>query len=169
MTHYSLKIADICLQPHFVTLVAWTLLAQFSFYATSHQPTLSQIEWHAAFVGRSSTYDNSNFLSAILVLLNTFSGPILIHFMYPLLILAGPNLHSKLPSLVLRSAVSQDAPCDQDPIVDQQVPIAKQSYNFSVVRGELVLYENDEVFIGTMFKVGCQLVIFQSMRVYDFK
>lgn len=141
------------------------MLAQFSFYATSHQPTLSQIEWHAAFVGRSSTYDNSNYLSAILVLLNTFSGPILIHFMYPLLILAGPNLHSKLPSLVMRSAVSQDVLGEPDPIVDQRVPIPKQNYNFSVVRGELVLYENDEVFIGSLFKVGCQLIIFLSMRV----
>lgn len=142
------------------------MLAQFSFYATSHQPTLSQIEWHAAFVGRSSTYDNSNYLSAFLVVLNTFAGQILINFMYPLLLLAGPNLHSKLSFLVPKSiAFNTVVAHDDDMDSQQKVPISKQNYNFSVVRGELVLYENNDLFIGILFKVGCQLVIIQSIRV----
>lgn len=83
--------------------------------------------------------------------------------MYPLLILAGPNLHSKLSFLVPKSNAFN---IDHDNVDnEQQVPISKQNYNFSVVRGELVLYENDDLFIGTLFKVGCQLFIIQSIRV----
>lgn len=40
----------------------------------------------------------------------------------------------------------------------------EQEY-LDVGRGELTLYENDDVFIGSVFKVACQFVILQGMRV----
>lgn len=90
------------MQPEAIALVSWHLLAHYSFYATAHQPTLSQINWHAAFVGRTALYDHNNIISAILILLNTFGGHLLIFSMYPLLVIAPNAIYSIYPGLAPR-------------------------------------------------------------------
>ncbi|KEI39169.1 uncharacterized protein L969DRAFT_94247 [Mixia osmundae IAM 14324] len=62
----------------------FALLAQATFFATGHQATLSSIQWNSAFVGtRRLIYP----LSPLLVVLNTFSGHILMSLGLPLLVL----------------------------------------------------------------------------------
>lgn len=90
------------MQPEVIALVSWHLLAHYSFYATAHQPTLSQINWHAAFVGRTALYDHNNVISAILILLNTFGGHVLIFLLYPLLVIAPNAIYTIYPSLAPR-------------------------------------------------------------------
>lgn len=85
-----------------IALVSWHLLAHYSFYATAHQPTLSQINWHAAFVGRTALYDHNNVISAILILLNTFGGHVLVFLLYPLLVIAPNAIYTIYPSLAPR-------------------------------------------------------------------
>lgn len=90
------------MQPEVLALVSWHLLAHYSFYATAHQPTLSQINWHAAFVGRTALYDHNNVVSAILILLNTFGGHVLVYLLYPLLVIAPNAIYTIYPSLAPR-------------------------------------------------------------------
>ncbi|KAL9107367.1 MAG: hypothetical protein Q9227_007732 [Pyrenula ochraceoflavens] len=64
------------------TLLA--LLGQFSFFKTGHQATLSSIQWSSAFIPlHSLVYP----LSPLLVILNTFAGPILLSASVPLIVL----------------------------------------------------------------------------------
>jgi hypothetical protein len=61
-----------------------SLLAEYFFYATGHQPVLSQIRWTAAFPTMNSPINNylsliinSLFVRGVFVLIETFSGQIL--------------------------------------------------------------------------------------------
>lgn len=169
-------------------MVIWYLIGHYSFYATSHQATLSQIDWHAAFVGRTAMYDHNNIISAILVLCNTFGGQFLIFCMYPLLVMTPTALYTIYPSLAPRRTtkivIKNQNGTKQREIVKKIVDrIEHRSVNVSkcddneidaengdmdVSRGELTLYENEGIFIGSVFKVGCQLMILQGIRVSSF-
>lgn len=157
-----------CLQPEFLTLIAWALLAHYSFYATSHQPTLSQIDWHAAFVGRQNpAYVHNHVVSAALVLLNTFGGLILVFLMYPLLCVFGFGLYARYtslipkPNLTLINAhlVHKSMPSDQKNVV------LERTHRFDLKRGDLNLYEKDVALKSTVFKAGVQLMLLQGFRV----
>ncbi|CAF1039723.1 unnamed protein product [Didymodactylos carnosus] len=55
-----------------------SLMGEYFFYSTAHQPVLSQIRWQAAFHGQSSSdIIDSFFIRGIFVLLETFSNQIL--------------------------------------------------------------------------------------------
>lgn len=164
-------------------MVIWYLIGHYSFYATSHQTTLSQIDWHAAFVGRTAIYDHNNIISAILVLCNTFGGQFLIFSMYPLLVMTPTALYTIYPSLAPSRTTkivikNQNGTMQREivkKIVDRieysTVNVTKydgldaENDDMDVPHGELTLYENEDIFIGSVFKVGCQLMILQGIRV----
>lgn len=166
-----------------MALVAWHLLAHYSFYATAHQPTLSQINWHAAFVGRTALYDHNNVISAILVLLNTFGGHVLIFVLYPLLVIAPNALYTIYPSLVPRRTakivIKNQNGTKQREIVKKIAEhldngavnvttftgLDSENEHLDIPHGELALYENEDVFFSQIYKTGTQLIILQAIRV----
>lgn len=159
---------DKCLKPAALTTIAWSLLAQFSFYATSHQPTLSQIDWHAAFVGRQASihHDHTNTISALMVLLNTFGGPILIFLLFPLMVVSGPTLFVKYPSLVEKPPKPDAKSKITQEILNNKAPnVIQPFHDFDLDRGCLPLIENEYMFIGTIFQTGATLVAIQGLRV----
>lgn len=138
---------------------------------------MSQIDWHAAFVGRTASYDNNNVLSAAMVILNTFGGAFLIAFLFPLLAITPTALYACFPSLVLKKTgdVSdgrrEKMKRSSDNVEYQPICVSKNNRlemeqdELDIGRGELTLFENDDLFIGSVFRVGCQLLILQGMRV----
>lgn len=158
---------DNCLQPEFLTLIAWTVLAHFSFYATEHQPTLSQIDWHAAFVGRQNpAYVHNNTVSAALVLLNTFGGAILIFFMYPLLNIFGFGLYSRFTSLIPKQSVQVKSRLMVNQASGEDGVLGRHR-RFELMRGDLNLYEKELSLKGNVFRTGIQLMILQGLRVSE--
>lgn len=167
-----------CLQPQFSLVVTWFLLVNYGFYATSHQPTISQIDWNAAFVGRSANSDQSNIVSAVLVLISTFNANLLLLLMYPLLVLFPFMLYAIYPQLSMkvfmmdkksreeksseyRKITLNDGETEDDG--DWSSKTIKS--DFDVTRGEINLYENEKLFISSVFRVGCQLMILQGVKV----
>lgn len=166
-----------------IALVSWHLLAHYSFYATAHQPTLSQINWHAAFVGRTALYDHNNVISAILIILNTFGGHFLICALYPLLVIAPNALYTIYPSLAPRRTakmvIKNQNGTKQREIVKKITDdldngavnvttfagLDSENEHLDIPHGELALYENEDLFFGQLYKTGTQLVILQSIRV----
>lgn len=149
-----------CVQPTFTALVGWFLLAHFCFFATSHQTTLSQIEWRAAFVGRTTGIGQSNLVSGALVILNTFCGPIFFFCMYSLLSTETFSLFALFPNLIrsCRSGGKVDASTSMS-------DLANEAVGFDMTRGELSLYEYEDVFLGTGFKLATQFFMLQGLKV----
>ncbi|XP_055626304.1 GPI ethanolamine phosphate transferase 3 [Toxorhynchites rutilus septentrionalis] len=189
-----------CLQPTFGSLLFWIISSQFGFYATSHQPTMSQIDWNAAFIGRTWRYDNNNVISAILVLLNTFSLNFLLSVLFPLILLTPFCVYTMWPSLAQKtyqkstttgggsgSNGAKRGPksarkVDGGSVEYRSVTVNKvedgvdeaaaaggsvgKEIDFDVTKGEINLYENEKLFIGTAFKTACQLVLIQGIRIF---
>uniref|UniRef100_A0AAG5DED7 GPI ethanolamine phosphate transferase 3, catalytic subunit n=1 Tax=Anopheles atroparvus TaxID=41427 RepID=A0AAG5DED7_ANOAO len=201
-----------CIQPSFRMLFTWIILQQFGFYATAHQPTLSQIDWNAAFVGRTYHFDGSNVLSAVLVLLNTYSSTFLLSVLFPLLVFGPSCVYTMWPSLAhvqpiqpqstKRSPTGRAGPSsksaatapgaeasvrkvgvDGGSVEYRSVTVNKAEetvegsseepggtpsrlVDFDVTKGELNLYENENLFLGTVFKTGCLLLLLQSIRIF---
>ncbi|XP_017078560.1 GPI ethanolamine phosphate transferase 3 [Drosophila eugracilis] len=151
-----------CVQPTFTALVGWFLLAHFCFFATSHQTTLSQIEWRAAFVGRTTGIGQSNFISGILVILNTFCGPIFFFCMYSLLSTETFSLFALFPNLI-RSCRNSSGKTDATTSITD---LANEAVGFDMTRGELTLYEYEDVFLGTGFKLATQFFMLQGLKVF---
>lgn len=184
-----------CLQPTMTTLLSWIILMQFGFYATAHQPTMSQIDWNAAFVGRTWHYDNNNVISAILVLLNTFSVTFLLSTLFPLIIFTPFCVYTMWPSLAQKiyqksgggggggkpkapkssrktdagnveyRSVTVNKPDDEEAGDEESTSGRRKAIDFDVTKGEINLYENEKLFVGTVFKTGCQLLLIQGVRV----
>lgn len=155
------------MQPKFLVTVAWFLLAHFCFFATSHQTTLSQIDWRSAFVGRTTGIGQSNFISGVLVILNTFCGHIFFFCMYGLLTTETFSFFALFPNLI-KSNINRDQLKDGSPSTSSSrllSSLSKECVSFDMTRGELVLYEQEGVFIATVFKVGVQLFILQGIKV----
>ncbi|XP_016958314.1 GPI ethanolamine phosphate transferase 3 [Drosophila biarmipes] len=150
-----------CVQPTFTALVGWFLLAHFCFYATSHQTTLSQIEWRAAFVGRTTGIGQSNIISGALVILNTFCGPIFFFCMYSLLNTETFSLFALFPNLI-RSCKSGGKADATTSLTD----LANEAVGFDMTRGELTLYEYEDVFLGAGFKLAAQFFMLQGLKIF---
>ncbi|XP_017038698.1 GPI ethanolamine phosphate transferase 3 [Drosophila ficusphila] len=150
-----------CVQPTFTALVGWFLLAHFCFFATSHQTTLSQIEWRAAFVGRTTGIGQSNVISGTLVILNTFCGPIFFFCMYSLLSTETFSLFALFPNLIrsCRNGGKADATTSMS-------DLANEAVGFDMTRGELTLYEYEDVFLGTGFKLATQFFMLQGLKIF---
>lgn len=165
-----------CLVPQFSLVVTWFLLVNYGFYATSHQPTISQIDWNAAFIGRSANSDHSNVVSAVLVLLSTFNSNFLFLLMYPLLVLFPFMLYAVYPQLSMKvfmmdkkgkeekSSEYRKITLNDGEFDDEADGVSKNSTDFDGTRGEINLYENEKIFVASVFKVGCQLMILQGIK-----
>ncbi|XP_061391241.1 GPI ethanolamine phosphate transferase 3 [Musca vetustissima] len=164
---------ETCLQPTFTAIVGWFLLGHFCFFATSHQTTLSQIDWRAAFVGRSTNIGQSHFISGILVILNTFCGHILFSSMYVLLSTETFSIFALFPTLIKtnanreRKVEGNNTAKSTSSTYDRSLSeISNECVGFDMTRGELVLFENENVFIATLFKVAIQLYILQGTKIF---
>ncbi|XP_052894228.1 GPI ethanolamine phosphate transferase 3 [Anopheles moucheti] len=193
-----------CIQPSFPTLLTWVILQQYGFFATAHQPTLSQIDWNAAFVGRTYHFDGSNILSGLLVLLNTFSVTFLLSVLFPLLVFvpfcvytmwptlaqkpiitpktptvgptASPSQSARAPkgdptnSSTLRKITSDGGSVEYRSVTvnkaEESADVSTTVGDFDITKGELNLYENEKLFLGTVFKTACQLILLQSLRIF---
>ncbi|XP_067629942.1 GPI ethanolamine phosphate transferase 3 [Eurosta solidaginis] len=148
-----------CIQPTFTAIVSWFLLAHFCFYATSHQTTLSQIDWKAAFVGRTSGLGNSHLISGVLVILNTFCGQMFFFSMYNLLSLLTFALFALYPKLIegtIKPSVNGNS----------AITSPTEGIGVDMVRGEFLLYENEVTFMGSSFKLATQFAILQGIKVF---
>lgn len=157
-----------CMYPEFLTLLAWTLVAQYGFYATGHQATLSQIQWRSAFVGRlNPNFQHNGYISAALVLLNTFGGTAIIYLMYPLLCVFGSSLYARFASLIPKPHVAHVNRL----VYNQPLPrkgvnhVVGRTHYFELERGDLNLYEKEETLKASVFRTGCQLMVLQGFRV----
>lgn len=156
------------MSPDFSTLVTWLFVVQFGFYVTSHQPTLSQIDWHAAFVGRTFKHDHSNILSGILVLMSTFNAVILLVFMFPMISIMPFVIFTKLPELkdMLQGKGKSNKTTDfKIETLTQMDEDGAKDGEFDVTRGEINLYENERTLLVSVFKLGCKLIMMQGFRV----
>ncbi|XP_059614511.1 GPI ethanolamine phosphate transferase 3 [Phlebotomus argentipes] len=180
LRYQTAKNLESCLQPTFATLVVWLLLIHFTFYTTSHQTTLSQIDWHPAFVGRTAYHDHSNFISAFLVIITTFCGAALLGTVFPLVTLAPFFIYTALPNL---AAHHRDLAPERRPerlktsnnveyrrvniaSVDEATGEATSEVEWDITKGELNLFENGPLFIGAIFKSACQLMALQGLRIF---
>lgn len=154
-----------CLQPQFILVFTWFLLVNYGFYATSHQPTISQIDWSPAFVGRAANFDSSNVLSAILVVLSTFCSNFLLLIAFPLLVMFPFTIFGIYPKLSVKNfPKGKDKNSDYRRITLNQADDEQDVSSFDVTRGEINLYENEKLFIASVFKVGCKLIILQGLK-----
>lgn len=159
-----------CLHPEFLTLLAWSLVAQYSFYATGHQSTLSQIQWRSAFVGRlNPNFQHNGYVSAVLVLLNTFGGTAIIYIAYPLVCVFGSSLYARFATLIPKPNVSQvDRLVYNQPLPRKGVNhVVGRTHYFELERGDLNLYEKEETLKASVFRTGCQLIVLQGFRVRE--
>ncbi|CRL08752.1 CLUMA_CG021241, isoform A, partial [Clunio marinus] len=160
-----------CLEPQFSLIVTWFLLVNFGFYATSHQSTISQIDWKPAFIGRTAYFDHSNFFSALLVLTSTFGSNILLMISYPLLIIFPFTLYSLFPQLSKKVLTTADKLSKEEKNSEyRRITLGGDDVegaitDFDVTRGEINLYENEKLFLSSTFKVGCQLMILQGIKI----
>ncbi|KAL7017327.1 hypothetical protein ACKWTF_010317 [Chironomus riparius] len=156
-----------CFHPSFSLIVTWYLLYSYGFYSTSHQPTISQIDWNAAFVGRTANFDHSNILSAILVLLSTFNSNIVLLILYPLLVIGPFMIYALWPNMPIKS----DKKTKEDTALNyRKISLNDDSESNkdikSVSRGEINLHENENIFMTSVFKVGCQFLLLQGTKVF---
>lgn len=154
--------AESSVQPKLGAIVGWFLLSHFCFFATSHQTTLSQIDWRAAFVGRTSNYDNSNILSGFLVIVNTFAGQILFMALYGLLNSYMFSMFALFPDLSKTKHIKDNSNFRKTTLhnASQELDLP-----FDITRGELIIYEYENVFLGSAFKLAVQFMILHGLRV----
>lgn len=152
-----------CIQPSFPTLLLWFLLGHYGFYASSHQPTLSQIDWNSAFVGRSADYDHSVTLSGFLVILNTFASTVWFSVLYPLIIIA-PFLWYGIVGN--RPGACKDGAEYRTVTVNKSEDMLQiKEIDFDISRGEVNLYENEKRLMASAFKTASLLFVMQGIRV----
>lgn len=122
-------------------------------------------------------------ISAILILINTFGGHLLVFTLYPMLIITPNALYTLYPSLAPRrtekiviknqNGTKQreiikkiTANIDSAGIKANTVTIADNATdNLDIPHGELTLYENQDLFFSQLYKTGMQLIILQALRV----
>lgn len=156
-----------CLQPRFSLIITWYLLYSYGFYCTSHQPTISQIDWNAAFVGRTANYDHSNFISALLVLTSTFNANVILLVLYPLMVLFPFMLYAIYPQLCSSSGKNKNSSeYKRVTLNTENEDDEKASSVANVTRGEINLFEHEKLFMSSVFKVGCQLIILQGTKAF---
>lgn len=159
-----------CLKPQFSLVVAWFVLLNYGFYATSHQPTISQIDWSAAFVGRGANFDHSSLISGLLVLLSTFSTHLLFHIVYPIIVLFPFMIYALYPKLSINLRSLDKKGKEERPVEYTKITLNgsddkdRSHADFNTARGEVFLYENESIFISSVFRVGCQLLILQGVK-----
>ncbi|KAA0203007.1 hypothetical protein HAZT_HAZT007914 [Hyalella azteca] len=126
---------DSVMRLRWVGPVVWCLLSLHGFYSTGHQTTFPTLPWSAAFVGRVETGAGGTLAPALLVLLHTFSGHLLLGLLLPLLPLAPLTLGAILPTL------------------------RKKKSGDELQRGEFVLLDRPEVFLASLSSFAVSYVL----------
>jgi phosphatidylinositol glycan class O len=124
-----------------MSLLVWVILSQYFFYGTGHQPSFPNIIWEAAFVGTSGIFKN-NFVPGTLIIINTFCSQILMGFLVPLLIVMPFTVSVMLPSAINKNIMEKEN-----------------------LRGEVLLYERDNLMITVAFTTICKYMICHGIRV----
>lgn len=123
-------------------IIIWSLLTNFFFYATGHQATFSNIVWDAAFIGTGGALKNVYF-QGFLVILNTFGSHILMGLTLPLLLIAPFTLQ----------------------FIKTELRPKRIDGNNDLVRGDIVLYENDELLFNNACVLCCKYILVFGLRV----
>lgn len=123
------------------TVLCWSLLAQYTFYATGHQATFPSIQWDAAMVGTSGNIATSRFFPGMLVIINTFCSHILMALLLPLVLIAPLTLR------VIRPQWAAVAIGDQD-----------------LAQGELMIYQREEFSYCSLTTLTAQYIFLQGVR-----
>ncbi|KAH8869634.1 GPI ethanolamine phosphate transferase 3 [Schistosoma japonicum] len=78
------------------------LLDNISFFITGHQPTLSGIPWDAAYAAYEGDH-NTRWLPGLTVLLHLYSGPILVAFSLPTILILSLRFHHHNHKMMIHS------------------------------------------------------------------
>jgi phosphatidylinositol glycan class O len=127
------------------SVICWGFLTTYFFYGTGHNPTFPGIQWEAAFVGTGGQFSN-HIVPALLVCLNTFTSHFVLSLLLPVLLVAPFTLHTMF-SKILPSGV-------KDGIKSKDMK-----------RGELILYERDDLLYQGTFIVCAKYILFFGIRV----
>ncbi|PSN55884.1 GPI ethanolamine phosphate transferase 3 [Blattella germanica] len=127
------------------SVMCWGFLAMYFFYGTGHNPTFPGIQWEAAFVGTGGQFSN-HIVPALLIGVNTFTSHIVLSLMLPVLLITPFTLHVMFPKLVPSS--------NKDPIKCDDLK-----------RGELILYEKEELLYHGTFVLCTKFILFFGIRV----
>ncbi|KAK4885469.1 hypothetical protein RN001_001740 [Aquatica leii] len=127
-------------------ILTWMLMSLYFFYGSGHQATFPNISWEAAFIGTGGNFSN-NFIPGILIILNTFGVFIFMGITLPLLFIAPFTLHIMFPSLCNKK--QEDSKLMKD-----------------LSRGEVLLYEKDEIMFSVVFTVSCKYILFHAVRIF---
>ncbi|KAG8236339.1 hypothetical protein J437_LFUL010473 [Ladona fulva] len=119
------------------------MLSTYFFYATGHQPTLSSIQWDAAFVGTGGKF-STHAVPAFLIIVNTFASQLWFGLTLPLLLLSPFTFAVMFPSLVRREEMREE-----------------------MDRGELMLYEKEGLFHNALFSLSSKFVLLGALRVFS--
>lgn len=97
-------------------------------------------------------------------MLNTFCGPIFFYCMYSLLSTETFSLFALFPNLI-RSNRSNNKAEASTALND----LSTEAVGFDMTRGELALYEYENVFVGAGFKLATQFLMLQSLKVGELR
>ncbi|CAH0550921.1 unnamed protein product [Brassicogethes aeneus] len=126
-----------------ISILVWVILSQYFFYGTGHQTAFPNINWNSAFVGLRNV-PMLNYIPATLVIVNTFCSHMLMGFLLPLVLIAPFNVFVMIPSVVGK----------------------KHDLQTASQRGEVLLYERDDVMITSTFTLACKYVMCHGLRVF---
>ncbi|XP_060532021.1 GPI ethanolamine phosphate transferase 3 [Cylas formicarius] len=125
------------------SILSWIVLVQYFFYGTGHQPSFPNIMWDAAFVGTAGLTQRV-FIQGMLIVINTFCSYILMGILLPLFIVFPFTLLVMLPSLTPR----------------------KKEFDVVFKKGELLIFEYEDVASTSLFVLSCKYVIGHAIRVF---
>ncbi|KAJ9576014.1 hypothetical protein L9F63_007114, partial [Diploptera punctata] len=126
------------------SVICWGFLTLYFFYGTGHNATFPGIQWEAAFVGTGGQFHN-HIVPGFLIVINTFASHIVHSIMLPILLITPFTLHVMFPKLVPSSS--------KDVIKSNEMK-----------RGELTLYEKDDMLYYGMFTLCTKFILFFGFR-----
>nr|CAD7577302.1 unnamed protein product [Timema californicum] len=124
------------------SVLSWGFLASYFFYGTGHQPTFSNIQWEAAFVGTGGIF-HTHVVPALLVGLNTFCAQLVMGLTLPLLLVAPFTIRVMAPRLMSLG----------DPVTED------------LKKGELFLYQRDDLLYHGLFDLCTKYTLFIGARM----
>lgn len=129
------------------SVICWGFFTLYCFYGTGHNATFPGIQWEAAFVGTGGQFEN-HIVPGFLISINTFASHIVLSLMLPILLIAPFTLHVMFPKMVPSSSK------DIIKINDMK-------------RGELILYEKDDLLYYGMFTLCTKFILFFGFRIFS--
>uniref|UniRef100_A0A1B6CPU1 Uncharacterized protein n=1 Tax=Clastoptera arizonana TaxID=38151 RepID=A0A1B6CPU1_9HEMI len=118
------------------SVICWGLSSLHFFYTSGHQATFSSLDWNSAFILSSNGQLESYWISALLVIGNTFCSYIVHAFMLPLLVIMPFTMHALFPKIG------------------------------ETKHAELLLFENDDLMNSSLFVLAIKFILFFGFRVF---